>query len=114
LALAERLKTRRLIRLVDTVTAAATYTTHPLIRAHYAALTGARGNQARAVLIEPVTSSGPIVVPLAAPDATGVSSGCVSADPELIKAIRQNPEAYYVNVHNADFPAGALRGQLSK
>jgi hypothetical protein len=57
--------------------------------------------------------AGPVVVPLA-PPADGSSSGCVSADAELIKAIRQNPENYYVNVHNAEFPAGALRGQLSK
>jgi hypothetical protein len=64
--------------------------------------------------IAPPTAPGPIVVPLAAPDASGHASGCVSADPNLIKAIRQNPENYYVNVHNADFPAGAVRGQLSK
>lgn len=58
--------------------------------------------------------AGPVVVPLT-PPTDGSSSGCVSdVDPELIKAIRQNPENYYVNVHNADFPAGALRGQLSK
>ncbi len=25
----------------------------------------------------------------------------------------QNPEAYYVNVHNAAFPAGAVRGQTA-
>lgn len=35
-------------------------------------------------------------------------------DAEVIKAIRQNPSDYYVNVHNAEFPPGALRGQLSK
>lgn len=59
------------------------------------------------------TTTGPVVVPLAAPT-SGSSSGCASVDPELIKEIRQNPENYYVNVHNADFPGGALRGQLSK
>jgi CHRD domain-containing protein len=64
--------------------------------------------------LAPPTDPGPIVVPLA-PPTTGESSGCVSdVDPELIKAIRQDPDAYYVNVHNAEFPAGALRGQLSK
>lgn len=58
--------------------------------------------------------AGPVVVPLASPDASGASSGCVSVDPDLIKAIRQNPENYYVNVHSTEHPAGAVRGQLSK
>lgn len=58
--------------------------------------------------------AGPVVVGLSAPDADGYASGCVSASPELIKAIRQNPENYYVNVHTAQFTAGAVRGQLSK
>ena len=58
--------------------------------------------------------AGPVVVGLA-PPTSGSSSGCVSdVDRDLIKAIIQNPENYYVNVHNADYPAGALRGQLSK
>lgn len=42
------------------------------------------------------------------------ASGCVSADPNLIRAIRQNPESYYVNVHNATVPSGAVRGQLHR
>jgi hypothetical protein len=59
--------------------------------------------------------AGPVVVGLSpAPDESGSSQGCVEADAQLIKTIRQNPEEYYVNVHNADFPAGAVRGQLSK
>lgn len=62
--------------------------------------------------IAPVGSPGPIVVPLVPPDATGVSSGCVSASRDLIKAILKNPSAYYVNIHTTDFPAGAIRGQL--
>jgi hypothetical protein len=67
--------------------------------------------------IAPVGAPGPIVVPLftgsfAGTDATG---GCVQdVDPGLIKAIRKDPSAYYVNVHSTDFPDGALRGQLSK
>jgi hypothetical protein len=58
--------------------------------------------------------AGPVVVPLAAPDASGTSSGCVHADRDLILAILQNPEGYYVNVHSTEFPAGAVRGQLSR
>jgi hypothetical protein len=58
--------------------------------------------------------AGGVAVTLSPPPANGSSNNCVSADAELIKKIRQNPENYYVNVHNAEFPNGAVRGQLSK
>jgi|SRR6266487_4782673 len=64
--------------------------------------------------VAPVGVAGPVVIPLSPPDASGFSSGCTSADRELIKNIIQHPEEYYVNVHNVDYPTGAARGQLSK
>lgn len=60
----------------------------------------------------PAGKAGDIVIPLTAPDASGMSSGCVKADSALIGDIVANPANYYVNVHTTDFPAGALRGQL--
>jgi hypothetical protein len=61
----------------------------------------------------PVGVAGGIVVTLGTPDAAGKASGCVSASHDLLKAIKQNPSAYYVNVHTSDLPNGALRGQLA-
>ena len=40
------------------------------------------------------------------------TSGCVAADPALLEAIASNPDGYYVNLHNARFPPGSMRGQL--
>lgn len=57
--------------------------------------------------------AGPVVVTLTAPQ-NGSSKGCVDVDRELVKAIIQNPGNYYINVHNADYPSGAIRGQLGK
>jgi hypothetical protein len=31
-----------------------------------------------------------------------------------LAAILANPNGFYVNVHNAEFPDGAIRGQLSE
>ena len=44
----------------------------------------------------------------------GALSGCVDADADTIKAIRQNPEGYYINLHTALNPGGEVRGQLEK
>ncbi|NOT61768.1 MAG: CHRD domain-containing protein [Acidobacteria bacterium] len=46
--------------------------------------------------------------------ADGTWKGCASADKALITDIMDNPANFYVNVHNAEFPNGAVRGQLSK
>jgi hypothetical protein len=56
--------------------------------------------------------AGPPLVTLGAPDANGRSRGCTTAPLDVAAAIVADPAAYYVNVHNTDFPAGALRGQL--
>jgi CHRD domain len=60
-----------------------------------------------------VTEAGPVVVPLD-PPTDGSASGCAEVDRELALAILKSPSDYYVNVHNVEFPAGAVRGQLSK
>jgi len=63
--------------------------------------------------IAPVTDPGPVVVPLTAPT-SGTSSGCATVTRALALALIKNPGNYYVNVHNAPFGPGAIRGQLSK
>ena len=73
--------------------------------------------------IEPATAAhihegssavaGPVVVPLAAPT-NGSSSGCATVTRELALEIITDPADYYVNVHNSVYPAGAVRGQLSR
>ena len=61
--------------------------------------------------LAPVGQPGPVVVPLKAPT-KGSSEACTTVTRELATAILKNPANYYVNVHNAEFPAGAVRGQL--
>jgi hypothetical protein len=64
----------------------------------------------------PAGDPGPVVVTLFTGSFAGTdsASGCAeNVDRDLIKAIRKDPSAYYVNVHSRPgFLGGAVRGQL--
>jgi hypothetical protein len=57
----------------------------------------------------PKGKAGPVVVPFGA---TYKAKGCTKATKAIITAIESKPGAYYVNIHNAEYPGGAIRGQL--
>ena len=70
--------------------------------------------------IEPATAAhihlvatGGIVVPLSAPSGGSIEE-CVPASRAIALQILKNPSAYYVNVHNATYPGGAISGTLTK
>lgn len=67
-------------------------------------------------------TNGPVVVNLARPD-DGDAADCLTEGETLaggapafsgatVAEILANPQAFYVNVHNAEYPGGAIRGQL--
>lgn len=55
-------------------------------------------------------TNGPPVVTI---DPKG-SDECIAVEPDVLKPIVAAPENYYVNIHNAEYPGGAIRGQLVK
>ncbi len=77
-------------------------------------VTGIVAATAAHIHVGDVGVAGAPVVALTPPDATGVSSGCVAVTRGISKALIQNPTHYYVNVHNATYPGGAIRGQLAR
>ena len=54
-------------------------------------------------------AAGPVVVPFGK---VFHAKGCTTTTAAIAAAIQRHPSAYYVNVHNAKYPGGALRGQL--
>jgi CHRD domain len=53
--------------------------------------------------------SGPVFIPLGK---SFKAKGCTAAAKKLIEAVEANPNGFYVNVHNAKFPGGIVRGTL--
>ncbi len=41
-----------------------------------------------------------------------ISGSVAKVDPALVDQIRENPRGFYTNLHTAEFPGGAVRGQL--
>ena len=63
----------------------------------------------------PELAATPPPPPAALPDTVSAVGGCVDdQDPATLRAIRRHPADYYVNVHNSEFPGGAIRGQLRR
>ena len=58
--------------------------------------------------------NGPPVVTLSPPDDDNDSDDCDVVADAVLDEIVANPAGFYVNVHTADYPNGAIRGQLMR
>ncbi|HEX2836324.1 MAG TPA: CHRD domain-containing protein [Thermoanaerobaculia bacterium] len=54
--------------------------------------------------------AGDVLVPL---NVNTLTNGTATITAEQATAIKANPSGFYINVHNAEFPNGAVRGQLA-
>ncbi|HEX6742047.1 MAG TPA: CHRD domain-containing protein [Sphingomicrobium sp.] len=62
-------------------------------------------------------TAGPIVIGFFEANSVNLDSCTATTQPvdrALLIDILEHPQNYYVNVHTSDFPAGAIRGQLSR
>jgi hypothetical protein len=55
--------------------------------------------------------SGPVAVPLSTAPRLH-HQGCTRVSAVLVRSIEQGPHSYYVNIHSARYPGGAVRAQL--
>ncbi len=70
---------------------------------------GARHREAAHIHKGRAGVSGSVFIPLGG---KYTAKGCASASKKMIDAVESNPNGYYVNVHNAKYPNGVVRGQL--
>ncbi len=56
--------------------------------------------------------AGGVAAPLITPQLGQRANACTEIDAGLAQRILDNPGGFYVNLHNAEYPAGAIRGQL--
>ena len=99
-------KARRVSRLLRASGEAITPSSWKRARNHSSAATAAH------IHVGGPDVAGPVVLGLT-PPTDGRSTGCAQdVDPMLIRELLRNPRGYYVNVHNAEYPGGAIRGQL--
>jgi CHRD domain len=54
--------------------------------------------------------AGPVFIPLGG---KFKAKGCTTATKSQITAVESNPRAFYVNIHNKEYPDGVVRGQLT-
>lgn len=62
----------------------------------------------------PKGEAGDVVIALFGESTASPAEGCVDAEASVLRALQRKPRGYYVNIHNEEYPAGALRGQLRK
>lgn len=74
---------------------------------------GLQGATAAHIHLGAEGSAGPAVVTLGTPS-SGSAKGCQNVNRALVRDLLEAPGDYYVDVHTAQLPKGALRGQLGR